>query len=76
MITILECDLLSPVHQPDHCPPGVVWVMTLHDERIKKIRLVHPLPALATATHREDPMRLDARVATLTERTESSDPSK
>jgi len=76
MITILECDLLSPVHQPDHCPPGVVWVMTLHDERIKKIRLVHPLPALATATHREDPMRLDARVGTLTERTESSDPSK
>lgn len=61
-VTILECDLLSPAQQPDHCPPGVVWAMTLHDERISKIRLFHPTPAVAPATHLVDQSR-DAMVA-------------
>jgi RNA polymerase sigma-70 factor (ECF subfamily) len=41
-ITILECDLLSPPWDPQHCPPAVLWLMTLHDQRIEKIRLFHP----------------------------------
>lgn len=53
-VTILECDLLSPLNHPDHCPPGVIWVMTLHDDRINKIRLFHPLPTVAPATHLVD----------------------
>lgn len=41
-LTILECDLLSPPWDPQHCPPAVLWLMTLHDQRIAKIRLFHP----------------------------------
>lgn len=40
--TILECDLLSPPWNPGHCPPAVLWLITLRDERIQKIRLFHP----------------------------------
>lgn len=43
-ITILECDLLSPPWDPQHCPPAVLWLMTLGDERIETIRLFHPNP--------------------------------
>jgi RNA polymerase sigma-70 factor (ECF subfamily) len=49
-VTILECDLLSPADHPDHCPPGVVWVMSLCDDRIARIRLFHPLPVGASTT--------------------------
>lgn len=45
-LTILECDLLSPADQPDHCPPGVIWVMALCDDRIARIRLFHPSSAV------------------------------
>jgi RNA polymerase sigma-70 factor (ECF subfamily) len=47
-ITILECDLLSPPWDPQHCPPAVLWLMTLHDQRIEKIRLFHPNVEAAT----------------------------
>ena len=39
--TLLECDLLSPPWDPHHCPPAVLW-LTLHNERIQKIRLFPP----------------------------------
>jgi RNA polymerase sigma-70 factor (ECF subfamily) len=44
-ITILECDLLSPPSNPQHCPPAVLWLMTLRAQRIERIRLFHPPPA-------------------------------
>lgn len=47
-ITILECDLLSPSWNPQHCPPAVLWLMTTHNERIEKIRLFHPNPMTTT----------------------------
>ena len=47
-LTILECDLLSPADQPDHCPPGVLWVMFLRGDRIARLRLFHPLPVGAS----------------------------
>ena len=43
-VAIWECDLHSPPWDPDHCPPGVVWLMQVRDERISRIRLFHPAP--------------------------------
>ena len=43
-IAIWECDLHSPAEDPEHCPPGVVWLLHLHDQRIARIRLFHPVP--------------------------------
>ena len=40
--TIIESDLLSPPWDPDHCPTGVVWLLTLHDHRVERVRLFHP----------------------------------
>jgi RNA polymerase sigma-70 factor (ECF subfamily) len=41
-VTVMECDLLSPPWDPDHCPPGVVWLMPVRNGRISEIRLLHP----------------------------------
>jgi len=44
-VTVMECDLVSPPWDPTHCPPSVLWVIQMHDERIRSIRLHHPVPA-------------------------------
>jgi RNA polymerase sigma-70 factor (ECF subfamily) len=41
-LTILECDLLSPPEDPEHCPPAVLWLMTMSGNRISRVRLFHP----------------------------------
>ncbi|MFF5293082.1 RNA polymerase sigma factor [Paractinoplanes globisporus] len=51
-VTILECDLLSPAWDPEHCPPGVLWLMRLSGGRIEQIRLFHPVEAGQTAAGR------------------------
>jgi RNA polymerase sigma-70 factor (ECF subfamily) len=43
--TVMECELVSPPWHPTHCPPSVLWVVGMRDERIDRIRLYHPLPA-------------------------------
>ncbi|HEY3033989.1 MAG TPA: sigma-70 family RNA polymerase sigma factor [Streptosporangiaceae bacterium] len=43
-LTILECDLINPAWDPQHCPPAVLWVMTQPSERIEQIKLFHPTP--------------------------------
>jgi RNA polymerase sigma-70 factor (ECF subfamily) len=44
-LVIWEMDLLSPVDNPDHCPPSVAWLMTLDDAgRPHRLRLLHPTP--------------------------------
>jgi RNA polymerase sigma-70 factor (ECF subfamily) len=48
-ITILECDLVSPPWDPQHCPQAVLWLMTRRDTRIEKIRLFHPAAEATTA---------------------------
>jgi hypothetical protein len=45
-ITLLECELLSPSWDPDHCPPGVLWLLKHAGERIHHITLFHPEPAV------------------------------
>jgi RNA polymerase sigma-70 factor (ECF subfamily) len=42
-MTIWTMDLLSPPDDPEHCPPGVVWVMTRRQGRVAKLRLFHPI---------------------------------
>jgi RNA polymerase sigma-70 factor (ECF subfamily) len=42
--TIMECELISPPWDPTHCPPAVLWLVSVHDERIHGIRLYHPHP--------------------------------
>ncbi|MFF7928076.1 RNA polymerase sigma factor [Streptomyces mirabilis] len=47
-LVIWEMDLLSPVDNPDHCPPSVAWLMTLDDAgRPHRLRLLHPRPVQA-----------------------------
>jgi RNA polymerase sigma factor (sigma-70 family) len=41
-ITIWEMDLLSPPDDPEHCPPSVVWLVSLDQGRVRRIRLFHP----------------------------------
>ncbi|MBB5889163.1 RNA polymerase sigma factor [Kutzneria kofuensis] len=42
-VTIWTMDLISPPDDPEHCPPGVVWVMTRREGRIARLRLFHPV---------------------------------
>ena len=41
-VTVWECELLSPPEDPEHCPPGAVWLLGSRDGRITRIRLFHP----------------------------------
>jgi RNA polymerase sigma-70 factor (ECF subfamily) len=43
--TVVECELISPPWDPTHCPPGVLWLIHVSDDRIDGIRLHHPVPA-------------------------------
>lgn len=43
--TIMECALISPRWDPTHCPPAVLWLVRMRQERIDAIRLYHPVPA-------------------------------
>ncbi len=43
-ITVLECELLNPAWDPEHCPPGVLWLMKHTGDRVDHITLFHPEP--------------------------------
>jgi RNA polymerase sigma-70 factor (ECF subfamily) len=47
-LMIWEADLINSPENPDHCPPGVVWLHVLRDERVQRLRLFHPRPARPT----------------------------
>jgi RNA polymerase sigma-70 factor (ECF subfamily) len=51
-LAIWESDLLSPPEDPNHCPPGVLWVMQLDEGRVERARIMHP-------EHRSDPAEAD-----------------
>ncbi|MEE4543173.1 sigma-70 family RNA polymerase sigma factor [Streptomyces sp. V4-01] len=40
-LLVWEMDLVNPPDRPDHCPPGVAWIMTLAGGRVDRISLVH-----------------------------------
>jgi RNA polymerase sigma-70 factor (ECF subfamily) len=41
-VTLLECVFRNPPWDPRHCPPGVLWLISTHAGRIRRIRLFHP----------------------------------
>jgi RNA polymerase sigma-70 factor (ECF subfamily) len=43
--TVMECELASPPWDPTHCPPSVLWVVRMREQRVDAIRLYHPVPA-------------------------------
>ncbi|WP_225812055.1 RNA polymerase sigma factor [Streptomyces spinosus] len=40
-LVVWEMDLVSPADDPDHCPPGVAWIMTLDAGRVDRVSLYH-----------------------------------
>ncbi|WP_018532226.1 MULTISPECIES: sigma-70 family RNA polymerase sigma factor [unclassified Streptomyces] len=40
-LMVWEMDLISPPDAPDHCPPGVAWIMTLRQGRVDRLTLCH-----------------------------------
>ncbi|WP_037863285.1 RNA polymerase sigma factor [Streptomyces sp. NRRL S-340] len=40
-LVVWEMDLVNPPDAPDHCPPGVAWIMSLEGGRIGELRLYH-----------------------------------
>ena len=41
-LMIWEADLINPPDDPEHCPPGVVWLQHLRAGRVRQLRLFHP----------------------------------
>lgn len=45
-ILIYRTDLISPPDDPDHCPPGATWLLSLDAGRVGRFQLFHaPRPA-------------------------------
>jgi RNA polymerase sigma-70 factor (ECF subfamily) len=42
-LTVMEARLVSPPWDPTHCPPAVLWLLHVRDERIAGVRLYHPV---------------------------------
>lgn len=40
-VTVWEMDLINPPHDPEHCPPSVVWLMSIRDGLVQRLRLFH-----------------------------------
>ncbi|MFB7504643.1 RNA polymerase sigma factor [Streptomyces broussonetiae] len=40
-LVVWEMELLNPPDDPDHCPPGVAWIMTLDGGRFDRVSLYH-----------------------------------
>lgn len=40
-LVVWEMELLNPPDAPDHCPPGVAWIMTLDGGRFEQVSLYH-----------------------------------
>lgn len=43
-VAIWEMDLINPPDDPEHCPPSVVWLMSIGDGLVQRLRLFHPSP--------------------------------
>ncbi|MFD6530943.1 RNA polymerase sigma factor [Streptomyces sp. NPDC060184] len=40
-LVVWEMELINPADDPDHCPPGVAWIMSLDGGRFDRISLYH-----------------------------------
>ncbi|TDC36974.1 sigma-70 family RNA polymerase sigma factor [Micromonospora sp. 15K316] len=43
-LLIWETDLISPPDDPEHCPPGALWLHVLDGGRVRRMTLFHPVP--------------------------------
>jgi RNA polymerase sigma-70 factor (ECF subfamily) len=41
-VAVWEMDLINPPDNPEHCPPSVVWLMSVKDGLVQRLRLFHP----------------------------------
>ncbi|WP_233226234.1 RNA polymerase sigma factor [Amycolatopsis sp. CA-126428] len=41
--TVWEMEMISPAHDPHHCPPAVVWLMSHPAGRVERLRLFFPV---------------------------------
>ncbi|MFD0786790.1 sigma-70 family RNA polymerase sigma factor, partial [Micromonospora azadirachtae] len=41
-LLIWETDLISPPDDPEHCPPGALWLYQLDEGRVRRMTLFHP----------------------------------
>jgi RNA polymerase sigma factor (sigma-70 family) len=41
-LLIWETELISPAHDPTHCPPSAVWLHALRQGRVQRLTLFHP----------------------------------
>ncbi|MEU4675557.1 sigma-70 family RNA polymerase sigma factor [Micromonospora sp. NPDC023737] len=41
-LLIWETDLISPPDDPEHCPPGALWLYELNEGRVRRMTLFHP----------------------------------
>ncbi|MFF5180157.1 RNA polymerase sigma factor [Micromonospora sp. NPDC000316] len=44
-VLIWETDLISPPDDPEHCPPGALWLQMLRKGRVRQLTLFHPVAA-------------------------------
>jgi RNA polymerase sigma factor (sigma-70 family) len=45
-VLLWETELISPPEDPDHCPPGAVWLHKMRQGRVHTMTLFHPKPAV------------------------------
>jgi RNA polymerase sigma-70 factor (ECF subfamily) len=45
-ITLWENELINPPDDPDHCPPAVLWMLSVRGGRIRRLSLHFPVPFL------------------------------
>lgn len=41
-VAVWEMDLINPPDDPEHCPPSVVWLMSIRGGLVQRLRLFHP----------------------------------
>jgi RNA polymerase sigma-70 factor (ECF subfamily) len=41
-LTIWDMTIHNPPEDPWHCPPAVIWLLTLRGGRVSRLRLFHP----------------------------------
>ncbi|HET6191074.1 MAG TPA: hypothetical protein VFE59_29225 [Trebonia sp.] len=41
-LTIWDMTIHNPPEDPWHCPPAVIWLLTVRGGRVSRLRLFHP----------------------------------
>jgi RNA polymerase sigma factor (sigma-70 family) len=41
-LTIWQMKIINPPGDPGHCPPGVIYLMSLRGDQVQRLRLFHP----------------------------------